>query len=1092
MKQLSVLLCLGVLLILNPVYSHWETTKKEYSYVAHDKPLKDVIYELEDTFGVFFNYQEKDLKHAKHVTVNCKSSTFQGMLDCIFEGQPVIPYFKNNFYYLKLRNIGAPPKAPDTVKTQDVRLIVRDEENRPVPNATVSVDNGAQGKTNDSGEYRVVTSLQSKNIIVSSRGFEDKTIPLPCEPTQKITLILDYTPLVANYISVNKNAPLSIGHIPLSTLSQAKSQNFLTNLSGSTTGLFIKLSNGSLHTSGSVVIRGESRIYDGILGSDFELNGPLFILDKMPIPNILINQYEYQGGNPNNVGKQRAGNTIFRIISPDVIESIEVLKDAASTSIYGARGGNGVIIINTKKGNINTPQLTVNGSTGYGISRRYFNYLTAPEYRALRQKGYEYDNINFNKQNAPDLYWQTDSTNNFNKIATGGRASIVKGFVSTGGVSNQMNYYVSADFYKETSPSEYKLLGQDFYDRDIHIQGSLQNVSRNGKVSIGLNGLYYSGKINSVGNDFTKIRLFSPTAPRLFDSTGSLTWGWGANNPLALGLNTYKSYIDNVLCNFEAGYQVDSNFSLKSRLGIIMLQNSESVIIPIKAQDPSKNPTGSTEFGKTFYKNTRAEFLVEYKRQFGKLKTNSLAGITLDRQSREDERLLATGYTSDLQLYDVDAAALTDASNDESKYGYAGTFINSQLEYDKKYLLNLTLRRDGSSRFGEKKRYGLFGAVGAGVVLTKAIKLPEIISFAKVRASYGISGNDQIGDYGYRNLYRVMGGNAYAGYSTVQPYHHLNENFGWEEKRQLEIATDFTLANLLNFSLAYYNNNSTNLLTSRSLPSFTGFGTMLGNSAARVRNSGIEFSIHKRGKESNPLNWQFAFSLTIPKTKVVKFPDLQSSNYANLIRLNESLSMQLGYSSLGLNTQTGYYDFVHRNDDSVLNSKDYSILGNLDPKCYGGFQNIIGLGKFTVDFSLEFVVQKGINQELLYSPMLYSEGYSNVPVQFKNYWQKPGDSGPYQRPTANSGSKAASTWNLQKNSDALLVNANFIRLKNIALSYTLEKLKHRRPKFETKIIASAENALVITKYKGADPGSQNFRGLAPLKRFTIGFQFNVK
>ncbi|NII27775.1 SusC/RagA family TonB-linked outer membrane protein [Pseudoflavitalea sp. X16] len=1074
-----------------------------FEYSAVKKPFRKVLSDLQRQFKVDFSYTENDIAGARPVTIHYKAPSFDKLLDSILATQPIRYEFKRQLYYLMQKSIIRAAKQGDMGYLEEISGIVLDPEERPIEFASIGFeDNRSVTKTNEKGEFYLRTNERHRHLKISCQGYSVKLVSLPVDPRHKITLTLEYRTMpsfTSNYKTFKKPVTTEgADHLDETMLGPVRPKNVAVALSGLAPGTRVQLQNGSHGTHAHISIRNSSRIYDGLLANNTEVNGPLIILDRVPLPNMIISQLDYIGGSPNATGPAMGGVSILRLINPDNIESIEILKDADATAIYGSRGANGVIVINTKKAKAGMPSVTAHARYGFGRVRQYYTFLNTPQFLAARREALANDSLPATESNAPDLtLWDSLRYQDYNDFFLGGSASHVNASVSTSGITDHLNYRLALSYYKEGTVLPDKKVNQDFYDQDLHVQGRVEQKSRNGKLTIGLDGQYFSAKTVSIGNDITQAVRLAPNTPELVDARGNLLWPKGLLNPMAYLLNNYTISIENQLCHAGIDYQVNPHLKLISNLGLNIINTDETLKIPIKAQDSSTNPTGTAEFGSIFVKNQLLELMAEHKYSWKALNITSLAGATVVKQKYVREKIVGTGYTNDQTLPTQQAAAVIKASNKITEYGYLGFFGNTKLEYDHKYLLNITVRRDGSSRFGANRKYGLFWATGAGWVLSKArfLTLPSFITFAKIRGSYGVTGNDQIGDYGFKDIYApVSNSNPYAGIQGFMPTRHPNDNYGYEECKKLELAAEFTIRNMLNVSFCYYNNTSGKLLLSETLPNFTGIGSMLINSDARVNNQGYELQLQLKGDTSRSLYAFFTLSATLPRTKLTAFPGLAFSNHAQKLVLGRSLSVQQGFTALGVDPATGVYDFVNQNKDSTLDINDYVVNGDLDPKLYGGLQGLIGYKRFALDFCWEFALQKGINQFLTFSAMKPTiNGYSNVPVEFLDRWQRPGDVAQYQQYTTQSGSPASAGWDRNRNSNNYLVNAHFIRLKTISVSYSFQDLRLRRSLAAcTKLFVAAENALVLTRYKGADPSSQNFAGLPPLKRYSLGFQINFK
>ncbi len=431
-------------------------------------------------------------------------------------------------------------------------------------------------------------------------------------------------------------------------------------------------------------------------------------------------------------------------------------------------------------------------------------------------------------------------------------------------------------------------------------------------------------------------------------------------------------------------------------------------------------------------------------------------------------------------------------------YKYAAIFSRINYNWLDKYIINLTARRDGSSRFGTQNHFNNFGAAGFAWIFTEESFIKNnlsFLSFGKLRGSYGITGSDQLGDYSFMNLYNpVSVGTPYQGALGLAPFGLSNPYLEWEETSKLQLGFDLGLLNdriLINSTYAC--NRSSNQLLNYGLPSITGWSGIYLNIPATIRNTNWEFSLNSINLKTKNFNWSTAINLTIPRNKLIAFPDLASSTYATIFRIGHPTSVKLLYHLLGTDPATGEYIVADANGKPTTTpdySTDRTILTNTLPKYYGGVQNSIQYKGIQLDVLFQFVKQIGPN--ILFAnnpyapipPGAFIPGYSNQPLTVLDRWQKPGDQTRIQRYSIGylSADKALA-------SDAAYTDASFIRLKNLSLSWQIpDKWKQRIHLQHCRIYLQGQNLLTITNYQGLDPESMTISSLPPLKILTLGLQ----
>jgi len=1071
---------------------------KVYSYHCHKRPVLAVLNDWTIQIDESFCFDELDMANTKPVSLNFNKATLNRMLDSLVSGQPLTWIAKNGIIYIKVKENYKKIPLPDTSIYRTAYGRVMDEYGRFVEGAMVVTPRyDFAVATNGNGEFTFEIPKSIDSLLVSRAGFKPKKVSSFDKP------IIVYLPVpVQESVEVNhkkinpSKSTENITYLKGPSLPKQPGRSVPQIISGAAAGVYVKGTGGGYGSFNRIQIRNSPWIGLPNGKSSITDNEPLIILDNVQISSSLINQMGFVGGSPFATGPFAGGLSILRIIDPAEIESIAILKDADATAIYGSKGANGVIVINTKKGQKGQPFISADVAVGFAKSKISLDLMNSQQYIESRRSAYDYDNLQ--STDAPDLLYDSTRYTDYRKLFWGGTAKIINAHITTTGAIDSFKYRLSFNYYKEGSIMPGKQVGLDYHDEDISFKGSFEHKTKNNKLTMNLDGWYVSGKTNSATPDIGQLVRFFPNAPSLLDSAGNIIWYPDFTNPYTNLLYTYGIRFENALSHLGLSYKIAPRWNIKANFGLNLLNVDEEAFLPIKAQNPIDNPTGTADFASSFNRNMLFELMGEYNRKGKKINTTVLGGLTLMKQKAIRRSTSGTGYTSDVLLRLPQAAETSRSANYISEYGYVGLWLNSKSEISNKYLINLTLRADGSSRFGPQKKYGLFWALGSGWVLSNAVflRLPKEITQAKITASVGKTGNDAVGDYNYNSIYTpVQSGRGYGGITGFAPVGHANEKIGWVTTTKAEIATQWTFKDKLTLTASYYRNVTTRQLISQSLPAFTGFGTIIKNFDAKVISKGIELTLQKKANEANNFYWTSSFVLTLPQTQLKEFPGLANSNYANTLVIGQPLTVRKGFKLLSIDPKRGLYKFEDVNGDGILNAADYHIIGDLDPDLFGGIQNqFVYKRNLTLDFSFDFGIQQGINHLVDFYPMRFtSDGYSNVPTELLDRWKSPVDIGKYQAFSAKPGSEAFTNLELLRNSDFSITNANFLRLKNISLSYSPPKLGlFKKAIMEGTIYVMAENLFILTKYKYADPITQNPSGIPMLTRFTAGLKLNFK
>jgi hypothetical protein len=425
-------------------------------------------------------------------------------------------------------------------------------------------------------------------------------------------------------------------------------------------------------------------------------------------------------------------------------------------------------------------------------------------------------------------------------------------------------------------------------------------------------------------------------------------------------------------------------------------------------------------------------------------------------------------------------------------YKYNAGFARINYNWEKKYILSLNGRRDGSSRFGDNNKFHNFGSVGLAWIFTQekfAKKIFPFLSFGKFRGSFGTTGNDQIGDYRYYDLFNPTL-YTYQNITPLTPSSLNNPNIEWEKTKKYEVSADLGfLKGRILINTSYYFNESSNQLVGYTLPATTGFSIISSNFPATIQNYGWEFSLNTINLKSNTFSWSSDFNLTLPKNKLAAFPDIENSPYKSSYIVGKPITSQLLYHATGVNDSTGAYQFsdVKGNLTYAPNSAtDRIIAMNTSPQFYGGLGNSFNYKGFQLDFLFQFTKQMGKNY--LFQPF-YPPGRLGINTiqDALSRWQNIGDQTSLAKFTQSGTSDTYRTYQYVTSSDLAYTDASFIRLKNLSFSYNLQTSLSKKLHLQNcKVYVLAQNVFTITNYKGADPETKSISALPPLRVITGG------
>src|SRR5690606_36172335 len=421
------------------------------------------------------------------------------------------------------------------------------------------------------------------------------------------------------------------------------------------------------------------------------------------------------------------------------------------------------------------------------------------------------------------------------------RRVLFRSQLAVSGGSKTTSFRLAGGFRHETT-----VFPGDLADRRGSVQMNLNHIAPDGRFSMGVTANYSNDRNNLIPLDLTGSIFTPPNAP-LDDDAGELVWsenGASFSNPMANLHRSFLTVTDNTIGNIRLGYRLLPGLRFKMNMGYTNTQVDETRVSRLKAYNPASNrASGTSRFGLHRVKSWIAEPQLNYEITIGGGKGEILLGGSWQQEVREGSDIEASNFSNDALLFSPEGASTIETSSAYSQYRYQSVFGRFHYDYNGKYLLNLTGRRDGSSRFGPDRRYANFGAIGVAWIFSQEQLIRDqlsFLSFGKLRGSYGLTGNDKIGDYRYLESY----GNTrypYEGISGLVPLRLFNPDYGWETNRKLEAALELGFANdRIVLSAAWFRNRSDNQLLNYTLPVQTGFSGITRNFPALVQNSGWE------------------------------------------------------------------------------------------------------------------------------------------------------------------------------------------------------------------------------------------------------------
>jgi TonB-dependent starch-binding outer membrane protein SusC len=997
------------------------------------------------------------------------------------------------------------------VQGQTIRGVVTDRmSGETLPGANVMVEGTIQGTVTDlDGAYSLELSPGTYRISFRYVGYATEAIDISIAQDETIIRNMELYPdittfdefIVIGYGTQQKKvATGAIASVGADEISATPILRIEQAMQGRTAGVLVTNLSGQPGEAPTVRIRGA-----GTTGNA----APLYIVDGMAVGGI-----DY--------------------LNPGDIESIDVLKDAASAAIYGARAANGVVLITTKGGQKGAMSVTYSAYQGIQNVARTIDMLDADQYRMLMNEGarnagltepFDLMEIPQHNTNWQESLFQVNAPIANHEVAVNGGterstyASSLSYFSQQGIIGGEKSQFdrITGRLNTRHQVNEFFSFGNNLSYSHIRRRGIASNASFNGAYSSALNldpltPLYEE-------NESRLSQAPYATEPVVTDDRGR-TYGIsnfvGAEivNPLAL-LETQRAQtrVDKVVGNIFGELELLEGLKFRSSAGIDLAYIVNDNHTPLFYLNGAQNNTEKTNVSKNIqrYNTWDWENTLNYSLQTGGHNLQVLAGMSARKTNFED----LSGFNADVPVTDPRHVYLNMAT-DTVWTAFGGAWHYSLLsqfgrilyDYEGRYAFNFTLRRDGSSNFGANNRFGYFPSVGATWIISEEGFFPQLdaLDILKLRASWGINGNDDIGLYQYISTINKSRGYIFGQGRAfgASPSFIENADIKWEESEQLNFALDFgAFNNRLTGSVDYYIKTTRDLLEVIPIPGHVGNDPPFAN-VGSVENKGVELSLNWRNYD-RALRYSIGVNTAYNQNKVTKIGNedgvLPGATWAvagmvTRAELGLPIAYFWGYKTDGIfqnqteifqhigstgrplqpNAKPGDVRFVDVNGDGRIDANDRTMIGNPTPKWTFGFNSTIEYGQFDLD-----MLWIGTYGNDIFNGMQRRDlRYTNRTVHALDRWTGEGSSNTVPR----------YTWvdinNNDRVSDLYIEDGSFLRLKNIQIGYTIPRAVLNRIQANTwRIYISAENLITLTRYTGADPE------IGALSSFDIGIDRGI-
>ncbi|CAL1519802.1 TonB-dependent receptor [Chitinophaga sp. MM2321] len=959
----------------------------------------------------------------------------------------------------------------------------------PLPGVTIGIKGTNQGTFTDANGRYTIQAASTDSLVFSFVGFATKVIHVGNRT--KISASLESSNKTLTQVVVvgygtqqKKDVTGSVGIVSMKNIKDMPVSGPDQALAGQIAGIQVSTSNGIPGGGPQVQVRGIGAVGAG--------SQPLYVVDGYPLASS-----SDQISDPMNA------------INPQDIESMAVLKDASATAIYGSRGANGVVLITTKRGAAGIPvvQLTANYGLQQIPQKGRPELMNGQEFAQFRKESIE-DNIRFTEHrepvdtDIPEIYRNPsligEGTNWFDAITRVAPMQEIN--LSMSGGTEKIRTYVSAGYFNQDG-----VIINSGYQR-FSVRANVDaTLSDRFKVGFNVAPSYTTRKGFSSGEGRGDVfGIASPVEP-VYKADGSYNefiqspGTFGLPNPvMTLNDVTNKSKSTRILFNTYGEYEVIKNLKFKSTFNVDYQEGSGEFFRPSTIGNtnaaPPSIPSGSAYNGNYLNWLNENTLTYQYNTSNGHAFTG-LLGYSIQSQKEQFAGFNGSNYPDD-DIKTLNAAATITGSTDKTEWALLSYLARINYAYKDKYLVTATVRSDGSSRFGPDNRWGTFPSVALGWRVSQEdfMKSSNTFSDLKIRASYGFSGNFNIGDYPYMSNIGtsdyVLGG-ALAGGRVMNSLG--NPSLGWEKMRELNIGVDIGLwKDRVYVTADIYKRNTQDLLLNVEVPQSSGFSTVTQNKGD-MENKGLELGISSRNIETPRFSWTTNFNISFNRNKVLALGtdnapiysgNSSEGNPTNVSRVGQPLAMLYGYVFDGIYQNQAEVDkgpafpgaipgnirFKDINGDGVINPReDFDIIGNPYPDFNWGLTNILSYKNF--DFRVLIVGSMGADR--LHATNDYNgniDGVFNVRKDVADRWRSESNPGNGRVPTTNGSGRGrvmyrdVSSLTVEKN--------NYAWVKNITLGYTIPKKGFVQ---SARVYVSVQNAILFTKYSG-NPEVTNYLG----------------
>lgn len=1077
-KNLNFLLYAGMGFLCSQAPARAESVQK-ISIDVRNERLVDVFKQIKEQSNVSYLFDGKFTPIAKSITLKANSMELRELLPLIFQNQPFGYDYDKGVIVIREKTKDSQTRSSSARIQEFVSGFVVNETGEALGGATVQLADGSKTVMTDAkGYFNLAISAETVSVRISYTGYETKTVILKQQEAPRIILnarqnVLDETIVVGYGVQKKALVTSAVGSLKVddSNMRQVASPTRL--LEGRIAGVNVSMGSGNLASGERISIRGTSSISAG--------NNPLYVVDGVPINTSDMSLFSF--------GENYSPLAAFNHAD---IESIEILKDAASAAIYGSRASNGVVLITTKSGKAGRNDVRVNITTGFSefANRNKIKLTNSQQYVNSYNAGVD----NYNKQfglAVGQSDYKIRISNPYEGLPDTDWLGLIvqKGYfqnydASFSGGNTKTNYYFGlgltdqSGVIKNNAIRKYNLnskISHKFSDWLEIGANNMGNFIKNNQVpGANLGSTIIARAIEQRPFD----RPFKPNGDYYVGGTDELT----RHNPLQI-LNEQDAYVDNYryLGTYYGQASFLDHFSFRTSFSADIGYTYDYTYYN------DKHPYG-TGVGRIIDYNRLIQNLVfdnvlNYNNSFGDLTVSAMLGHSFQKQMSRSSMIDGRGFpTPSMQVISV-ASEIFDASGSIGEYALESYFGRGTFSFKDKYLMTATFRADGSSKFHRDNRWGYFPSISFGWNVSREEFMGDNTNDLKIRASYGITGNQEgIGQYAYQAL--MSGGQNYGNISGISVSSFGNKDLRWERANQYDAGFDISFfKRRLNISFDAYYKKTFDLLYSRPIHATTGVTSIVSN-IGTMENNGLELSINTNVPIGQVV-WKSDFNIAHNKNKILSLLDDELP-----IAIGDNRALQVGKSigayyifdwdglyqydgevpqeQFDLGVRAGDVRWRDMDGNNIINDNDRIVTGDSNPKLTGGWNNSFSYKGFQLDMMFTFMYGTDIYAQWKSTGMAnLGSNYAKDITYVENAWTGPGTTNVYPRALIGLGHNT-------KNSTRFLEDGSFIRLRALTLGYNFDKSLVEQMKLKgLRVFATADNLFLLTRYSGWDPEVNN-------------------